>query len=73
MLRAGSVAAPKRNLADLVETLFVFDKNWGILDENLAPAGLAAWPAWPALPPNIIPNQYPQPKFKPNITISIQS
>ena len=52
VLRNGNVAAPNRNLADLAENRFVFDANWGVLDENSAPAGL---PAWPALPPNVIP------------------
>ena len=52
VLRTDNVAAPKRNLADLVENRSVFDKNWGVLDENSGPAGLAAWPAFP---PNIVP------------------
>ena len=52
VLRTDSVAAPNRNLADFVEKMSGFDENWGVLDENSAPAGLAAWPAFP---PNIIP------------------
>ena len=55
VLRTDNVAAPNRNLvnlADLVENRSVFDENWGVLDENLCPAGL---PAWPAFRPNIIP------------------
>ena len=52
VLRTDNVAAPNRNLADLVENWFVLDENWGVLDENSGPAGLLAWPAFP---PNIIP------------------
>ena len=52
VLRTDNVAAPNRNLADLAENRSVFDENWGVLDENSAPAGLAAWPAFR---PNIIP------------------
>ena len=55
VLRTDSVAAPNRNLVNLavlVENRSVFDENWGVLDENSAPAGL---PAWPAFRPNIIP------------------
>ena len=52
VLRTDNVAAPKRNLADLVENRSVFLENWGVLDENSGPASL---PAWPAFPPNIIP------------------
>ena len=57
VLRTHNVAAPNRNLADLVENRTVFDENEGVLDENLGPAGLLAWPAFP---PNIIPKSYPQ-------------
>ena len=52
VLRTDNVAAPNRNLAVLIETRHVFDENWGVLDENSAPAGLAAWLAFP---PNTIP------------------
>ena len=52
VLRTDSVAAPNRNLDDLVGNRTVFDENWGVLDENLGSAGL---PAWPAFRPNIIP------------------
>ena len=40
-----NVAAPNRNLADLVENRSVFDENWGVLDENVGPAGLPSFPA----------------------------
>ena len=73
MLRTDNVAAPDKNLVNLavsVENRSVFDENWGVLDENLRPAGL---PAWPAFRPNIIPKEYPKPNFKPNITIHITS
>ena len=43
---------PQQELAVSVENRSVFDENWGVLDENSAPAGL---PAWPAFRPNIIP------------------
>ena len=49
--RTDNVAAPNRNFADLVENRSGFDENWGVLDENLGPAGQ---PAWPAFPPKII-------------------
>ena len=52
VLRTDSVAAPHRNLTDLVENRSVFDENWGVLDENLGSAGRLAWPAFP---PNMIP------------------
>ena len=51
VLRTGNVAAPNRILVNLVEDRSAFDENWGVLDENLGPAGLAAWPAFR---PNII-------------------
>ena len=52
VLRTDNVVAPNSDFADLVENRSVFTENWGVLDENLAPAGLAAWPAFR---PNIIP------------------